>query len=150
MNNTIQIIMAFLGSLGFALVFNMQKEKLLKACFGGLIAWVTYLAIYSMQRNMYISCFIAASIAALYSEIMAKLNKSPVTIFNMIATIPLIPGASLYRSMDNLVQGELSLAFSEGIQTLGIAASMSTGIIIISMIFSLLRFRNNRKFSFFK
>ena len=37
MENAIQLITAFLGSLGFAMLFHVRREKLLLASLGGLL-----------------------------------------------------------------------------------------------------------------
>ena len=34
-----QLVTAFLGSLGFALLFHVRREKLLLASLGGLLSW---------------------------------------------------------------------------------------------------------------
>ena len=39
----IQLVTAFAGSLGFALLFHVRREKLLLASLGGLLAWGVYL-----------------------------------------------------------------------------------------------------------
>ena len=43
MDMLIQLVTAFTGSLGFALLFHVRKEKLLLASLGGLLAWGVYL-----------------------------------------------------------------------------------------------------------
>ena len=41
----VQLASAFAGSLGFALLFHVRREKLLLASLGGLLAWGVYLLI---------------------------------------------------------------------------------------------------------
>ncbi len=43
MKYLIQIITAYIGSLGFALLFNIKKERILYASIGGIITWCIYL-----------------------------------------------------------------------------------------------------------
>ena len=38
-----QLATAFLGSLGFALLFQVRRKRLLLASLGGLLAWGVYL-----------------------------------------------------------------------------------------------------------
>ena len=44
MEYMIQLASAFLGSMGFALLFHIRREKLLLASLGGLLTWGVYLA----------------------------------------------------------------------------------------------------------
>lgn len=43
MNYALQIITAFLGSLGFSVLFNIRRTKLLIAGLGGMLSWSVYL-----------------------------------------------------------------------------------------------------------
>ncbi|HWQ88452.1 MAG TPA: threonine/serine exporter family protein, partial [Desulfitobacteriaceae bacterium] len=38
-----QIITAFLGSLGFSMLFNIRGRKIWYAATGGMLSWATYL-----------------------------------------------------------------------------------------------------------
>ena len=45
MNYVLQLAAAFSGSMGFALLFQVRRGKLLLASLGGLLAWAVYLAL---------------------------------------------------------------------------------------------------------
>ena len=139
MEKIIQLIAAWLGSLGFALLFNIRGKKLLFASLGGLLAWSVYLAIESFNPNPYFCGFCATIALTLYAEIMAIAKKAPVTVFLVSATIPLIPGAGLYRTMNCVVHQDWAGAAANGSYALLFAASMSAGITVTTIAFQLVR-----------
>lgn len=135
MGNFIQLAAAVLGSFGFAVLFNVRGKKLIFATIGGGWAWAVYLVAASVTENAYICGFISSVMLTLYAECMARVHKTPVTVFLVSAAIPLIPGAALYRTMDYLMKRQWDLFGQESVYTLLFAASMSAGITVTTLIF---------------
>lgn len=135
MENGIQLTAAILGSFGFAVLFNVRGRKLIFATIGGGWAWAVYLLAGGFTENEYICGFISSVMLTLYAECMARVHKTPVTVFLVSAAIPLIPGAALYRTMDYLMQRNWDLFGQESVYTLLFAASMSAGITATTLIF---------------
>lgn len=127
--DVIQVISAFAGAAGFALVFNIRIKHLLLASVGGLFSWVIYLLVQTSVENYFISCFVSSAFCAIYAEVMARIYKTPATVFFIPAVVALIPGGSLYYTMSYLIQGNSEL-FSQygrttGLYALGIACGIS-------------------------
>lgn len=138
MNYLIQLLMAYLGSLGFGILYNLRGNRLLFASLGGLLSWVVYLLVNQFTASPY-PCAFAASVAiALYSELMARIIKTPITGLLGASVIPLIPGAGLYRAVSGLMLKNAEQAASQGIYTLFFAASMASGITLTTLLFRLM------------
>lgn len=135
MQNIIQLLAATLGSLGFAMLFNIRGIKLIFATCGGFFAWGVYLFAAQFYENPYFCGFAASIMLTLYAELMARIHKTPVTVFLVSAAIPLIPGAALYRTMNCLMQRQWNAFAAESTYTLLFAASMSAGITLSTVIF---------------
>ena len=58
---------------------------------------------------------------------MARVHKTPTTIFLVTSAIPLIPGAGLYRTVSALMLRHTAEATVQGTYTLLFAASMASG-----------------------
>jgi uncharacterized membrane protein YjjB (DUF3815 family) len=130
----IQFITAFTGCLGFSIVFHVRKSQWAAASTGGVLSWAVYLAAAHASGD-YAGAFAGACAAALYGEVMAHREHAPSTIFTVIASIPLVPGASLYRSADSMMNGSPDAGRQLGIYTLVFAACMSAGIVVTTLIF---------------
>ena len=137
MKEFIQLMAALLGSLGFAALFNIRGKKLIFATIGGFLSWATYLAAACINANPYFCGFISTVLTTLYAEVMARMVKTPVTVFLVSATIPLIPGAALYRAMNCLMHRNYAGFSKEGTYTL-FAASMSAGITFTTVVFHMI------------
>lgn len=135
MEHVIQLLSAAVGTLAFAMFFNIHGQKLLIATIGGFIAWGTYLLAEYFSGDPYFSGFMASVISTIFAELMARLFKTPVTVFLVPTVISLIPGAALYRSMNALMQKDYAGFRAESFYTLLFAASMAAGITLTTISF---------------
>ena len=102
----IEIIMGTIGSLGFGLSFNFKGKKLLFGCLGGTLAWTTYLLIKLLSGSEFLSYMIAAIAITLFSEFLAVKLKTPTITTLVAALIPLVPGSSLYYTMEQALKSD--------------------------------------------
>lgn len=124
----IQLITAFLGSLGFALLFGVRRRYLVTAALGGMLAWGVYLAMQLWLGAPFLSCLAASVFAVVYAEVLARIRKLPAILFTVPAIIPLVPGRALYYAMREAVQGNLADARVYGSETLISALAIAAGI----------------------
>ena len=130
-NEIIQIVTAFIGSLGFAILFNVRGIKLVIASLGGFLAWLLFVLLgYLSVHNEPIRYFIVAAAVSLYAEIMARIFRTPTTTFIITALIPLIPGSSLYYTMAYAFGENFENFLKKGVYTLELAAALALGIIV--------------------
>ena len=124
----IQLLTAFVSSLGFSMLFGLRRRFLPYAALGGLLCWGIYLGMDAWTHREFLSCLVAASFAVVYAELLARRLKTPATLFVVPAILPLLPGGSLYYTMENVVHGRLEEARSYGTQTLVVALAIAAGI----------------------
>ena len=139
MEYMVQLVTAFLGSMGFALVFHIRREKLVLASLGGLLSWGIYLALSGWTEQDVPRFFAAAAAAAIYAEIMARVVKCPATLFLIAASIPLIPGGSLYKTMQYFMEQEFALCSAQGLNTMLLAMAIALGMLCPMSFFHLIR-----------
>lgn len=125
----IQLVGAFGGAVGFALLFNVQKEQLFWAGVGGLLGWAVYLLCGVVSDSDAVRFFVASVCFTLYTEPMARLRRVPSTVFLVPAAIPMVPGASLFRSMLFAVHGQWQAFSVQILQTLLLAVAIAGGIV---------------------
>lgn len=127
----LQLFMALLGALGFALIFGMRKRYLIFASLGGLLCWAVYLTMEMLLGVEFLSGLTAAAFAVLYAELMARRLKTPATLLVVPAIIPLVPGGSLYYTMACVVRRDFAGARSFGLQTAEFALAIAAGLSLI-------------------
>lgn len=136
MSSVIQVLISFLGSLGFALVYNLHGKKLWVAGLGGLVSWTVYLVLQQVLDNNFLMFMYAAIAATVYSEVMARLLKTPATVYLISAIIPLVPGGNLYYAMNYAIAKDWSLFSFYGQKTISIATAVAGGIMMASSVFT--------------
>lgn len=131
-----QLILAFLGSVGFTLRFHLRKGLIIPASLGGILSWGIFLLCQGVwQQGVFICSLIASICVAIYSEVLARKLKAPATLFLIPGAVPLIPGSSLYYSMSYAVAGEWELAKSYSIRMIEFALGIAIGISLILAFF---------------
>ena len=134
----IQIIMGFFGSLGFAILYNIRGNKLITAAMGGLLSWLLFVLLGFVSDSEPFRYFIVSVLISTYSEIMARILKTPTTTFIITSLIPLIPGGSLYYTMSNAFSGDVSKFLQNGINTLKLAVALALGVVVITALAKLI------------
>lgn len=128
----LMVIASFFGSLGFAVLYNTRGRRLLIPAFGGAFFWAVYLVFVYYVNNEYLGFFILAILITIYSEIWARILKTPATTVLMPTVIPLIPGGALYYAMDAALRADMPL-FAEKVKAaLGLAVALAAGIMVVT------------------
>lgn len=147
-------IYTFIATFCFSVLANIRGMNLLFASIGGGVTWFVYLLTSSYFHIPNLFCFFIASIfAATYSEIMARVLKTPVTTLVISAVIPLVPGGGMYYTMFESVQGNINASLNLGIQTISIAGIIAVSVFLVSSVskaLALFRIKLKQKFKGFR
>ena len=141
----LQVLSGFIGTMGFAILFNIRGKKLFWATIGGLLSWLLFVILNTYIKNEVATYFVVASIISIYAEIMARVLKTPVTTFNIISLIPMIPGGALYNTMVSAFKTDQSVFFQKGLHTLQLAAALALGVVVVTMLSRIFQKLMNRK-----
>jgi uncharacterized membrane protein YjjB (DUF3815 family) len=124
----LQSVFALFASFAFGVLFNIKGRKLVLAGIGGGLGWFGYVATLSAFHSTLFAFFVGTVVASAYSEIMAKIVRTPVSTFIICGIIPLVPGGGVYYTVLGIIQGNVDNSVHSGIQTLSIS-----GVIAIAM-----------------
>ncbi|GKQ43478.1 membrane protein [Companilactobacillus sp. RD055328] len=106
----IQIVFAFLSTIGFAIIINNPKRALLACGVVGAAGWIVYWILYNLQFGRVLSNFTGAFVAGFLGLIFARVKKMPAILFNIPALVPLVPGATAYQAVRTMVIGDMDKA----------------------------------------
>lgn len=129
----LQFILCTAGCVGFAMMFNVQGIKLLFCGIGALLDWTVYYMVALQIESDFVPVFVASTAVAVYAQIMARVFKSPATVFLTSSIFPMIPGSHLYYMMYNSVMGMPVEAKSEGTVLLTICIAIATGFVVVAV-----------------
>lgn len=125
----LQILWGLIGTVGFGVLFNIRGMKLVVAASGGLLSWLLFLLLGHVIDNDTVNYFIVALCLSLYAELMARLLKTPTSVFVTTSLVPLIPGSSLYYTMASAFGGDFAAFLERATATLLLASALALGII---------------------
>ncbi|NEW63298.1 threonine/serine exporter [Granulicatella sp. zg-ZJ] len=133
MSLIVAIISSFVAVYAGAIMINAPKKFLIPAGIGGLICWIAYfllLPITGMLANFY-----ASLLVALYSQLMARVYKTPVTMFFIPGFLPIVPGLAIFRCVYFYISGN-AIKFNQYLsETIQIATLIALAIFIIDALF---------------
>lgn len=128
------IILAFLGSAAPVIFFNIDRKKLFYAATGGALGYVCYAYFFEKTRNAAVATFIGAFAVNIYSEILARIIKTPASNFYVPGIFPLVPGYTAYRTISYMAEGRINTAIVMMWQTLTIGGAVAFGIMLSATI----------------
>lgn len=139
MSNMVFLIgAAIVGSLGFGINMKIKMPHVIYAAIAGGVTYYIYLIAFQACENHFISNFLAAVFVSLFAEIMARMNKTPTTIFLTSGAICLIPGGRLYYAMYAIINNDESAFIENGEIALIIALAIASGFMAVTVIMKLL------------
>lgn len=130
-----QCLFAFVGCIGFVIVFNIHGTGSILCTLGGFLSWAVYCIALEAGGSDIMAYFWSSLFSSLYSEIMARIRKYPAISYLVVSLFPMIPGAGVYYTMNYAVQGDMEMFASKGMHTAAIAGIMAVGILLGSTVF---------------
>ena len=126
----IQLLTSFFGTLGFSLLFNIRKNLLLSASIGGCLSWGIFLLVEYYSGSIFMASFLASAFDALYGEIMARVFKTPASVFFIPGVVPLIPGSALFNTCRFALKSDWLMFRTYGFRTLSYALGIACGLCV--------------------
>ena len=119
---TANLFCAFIGTVGYSVLYNVPKRYYLSCGFTGTMGWLAFLLVKNgTPLSSAVASFFAALVVVLMSRLLTVRMKCPITIFLVSGIFPLVPGARVYYTVYYLVTSEMGKAAQEGLEALKIA-----------------------------
>ena len=126
------VILSYVASIGFGIVFMIPPKDLWLAGLGGALARLALVSLTPVTDNRLLYVTIAAMAAALYAEFLAVTRRIPSTYFIYPSIIPLIPGDLFFFALASLYLGDRANVEANGINCLLSLAGLSIGFVLSS------------------
>lgn len=124
-------VFSFLASLCFGVMFNIRGNNLFFAALGGSFGWLVYALLSPILSEDIVRYFIASVLISVYSQKMAIWRKTPVLVFLAVAFIPLVPGYSIYKTMECVLLSDTDF-MNYALYTFKVVMAMATGFLVSS------------------
>ncbi|MNI15013.1 hypothetical protein D3C73_682980 [compost metagenome] len=138
-----QLVVSFIASAAFAILFNVPKGALLQCGFVGSLGWLLYINFREIPVDPVLATLVASFIVAVTSQIFAKLYKTPIIVFSVSGIIPLVPGGLAYDAMRNVIENEYNLAVELAARAFILSGEIDIGLVFSEVINPVIRKTRN-------
>ena len=125
------VMCPFIGTIGYAVLFNIPKKFYLCCGFTGAAGWLIYHAVVSMNASAVTASFFGTLAVVLTSRVMSVRKKCPIIIFLVSGILPLVPGAGIYYTVYYMVTNQLAEAVLRGMESVKTAFAIVLGIVLV-------------------
>ncbi|MCR5034258.1 MAG: threonine/serine exporter family protein [Clostridia bacterium] len=129
-----QFMLAFVATLGFAIIFRVPVRHIPACVIVGGLGWVTYLLSDYYFSSPVMGCFFGACMVGLCSIVAARVFKEAMTIFTIPGILCLVPGAKIFYTMEALLRSDVQDMAQIGIQTLMMAGAIAMGLLVMGAV----------------
>lgn len=128
-----QVLAAFVGTLGFAVLFGVPSKNYIQAALVASIGWLVYIALakYALL-DVAGSTFIATVVVVLLARLFAVWFKTIETVFLITGIFPMIPGGGIFWTIFFVVSNRFGMALNTGFVALEVTAAIVIGIMVVS------------------
>jgi len=124
----VDLFFRFLSTVSFALLVNVPKSEFLWCGLIGMLSWLVVLLV-GENLPLYFGIYLAACCVTLFSRILPRIRRMPMTTYLVPGIIPLVPGGAMYLTMYEILSGEQASAVAIGLSSLQTAGLICLGIV---------------------
>lgn len=128
-----QIIAAAFGGLGFSIVFGVRRRYMGLIALNAGASWAVYLVVNAVAGD-FAANIISAAFCSTVAALLARCIKVPTVVLQMPATVPMIPGGSLYYTMYYVFSGDAVNTRLYLFATVRAIFGMAIGFAVVSVV----------------
>lgn len=130
----LEITTCVIGTFAFSILLKVSKQKLIFTTLGGTLSAVIFYYLIQSGKGTFTATFFAMIAICIYSEILARIIKTPANVILLPSTIPLLPGGSLYYTLSYLIHSDKENFAFYAKETILTGAGIALGAVLVSII----------------
>lgn len=128
-----QIIAAFLGTVGFSVLFHVPQKQYVMCGVTGAVGWLVYLLVH-IRFSVSVSSFCATVVIVFLARLFAVWRKVPSNVFMISGIFPIVPGIGIYNTIYDFMTGDVDAGILSGLGTFKAVAAIVLGIVCVFVI----------------
>jgi uncharacterized membrane protein YjjB (DUF3815 family) len=133
----LKIAAVFCMATSVGVLYRIPRSLLLYGSLTGVLGWLVMRGTVSAGGNLIMADFFGSVVVGLSAELLARLLRTPATIFIIPGFIPLVPGGEAYTTMVHLVSGQYNDGVAMGMKTILTGGAIAFGLFVSSTIYHL-------------
>lgn len=127
----LQFIAAFVGTVSFSVIYEVQTGIYLSCGLVGALGWLIYLGMFEiLGANESLAVFIAAFFVICVARFLGIKKKCPATMFMIPGIFPLVPGVRIFETFDAYMRNDISGIGEDARATTSIAMAIVIAIVL--------------------
>lgn len=128
-----QTLAAFVGTVGFAVLFGVPRRQYLACGVVAAIGWALYYAIYEYTSLSIVeNTFLTSLLVSLVSRLTAVVRKCPVTVFLICGLFPMIPGAGVFWTTYYITSRQFLMALNQGMIAVSVTLAIVLAVVLVT------------------
>ncbi len=134
MELVVQTTFSYLGTIAFAIMINIPRRALNACGLCGMAGWLTFWLLYQVGSGRMVANVMGSLILGVMGLYFARKKKMPAILFNIPGIVPLVPGATAYQAVYEMVLGSVNKAIIYSVRVLLVAGGIAVGFILTSLL----------------
>jgi len=126
----VRLVAGFVGVLGFAVLFSTPIQIALVAATLGAVANVGRLAMVDAQVMPAVAAVVAAIAVGFGAYAVSERMRAARVTLTVPAVLIMVPGASSYRSIAGVIDGDTLSAIQNGVQAVSVVVALAIGLTV--------------------
>ena len=132
MKMILEMLPAALGTVAFAILYNIPKKYYPYCAFVGAAGWLLYRVLTELAgMGTFESTLLATALVVILSRFVAVANHCPATVFVTAGIFPLVPGAGIYWACYYAVAIQFDQAGTYALSALQAIIGIVLGIVVV-------------------
>jgi uncharacterized membrane protein YjjB (DUF3815 family) len=136
----IKMFLAFATSLFTGITLQTPRSAWLTVGLTGMAGWAVNEAVSNKSIPELVATVAGAITVGTMAEIMARIQKHPVTVYIVSGIIPLVPGTTAYNAMLAFLEKEFNLGLFLSFKAFLLASYLAAGLAIVPIIVRNIRY----------
>ncbi|WP_270330821.1 threonine/serine exporter family protein [Lapidilactobacillus dextrinicus] len=133
MELVVQTTFSYLGTIAFAIMINIPRRALNACGLCGMAGWLTFWLLYQVGSGRMVANVMGSLILGVMGLYFARKKKMPAILFNIPGIVPLVPGATAYQAVYEMVLGSVNKAIIYSVRVLLVAGGIAVGFMLTSL-----------------
>lgn len=129
----IQTSFSYLATIAFAICINIPRRALNSCGLCGAVGWLAYWLLFNMGAGRMLANVVGSFLLGVMGIIFARRKKMPAILFNIPGIVPLVPGATAYQAVHEMVFGSADQAIVYTFRVAMVAGAIAVGFMLTSL-----------------
>ncbi|HJE15573.1 MAG TPA: threonine/serine exporter family protein [Lapidilactobacillus dextrinicus] len=134
MELVVQTTFSYFGTIAFAIMINIPRRALNACGLCGMAGWLTFWLLYQVGSGRMVANVMGSLILGVMGLYFARKKKMPAILFNIPGIVPLVPGATAYQAVYEMVLGSVNKAIIYSVRVLLVAGGIAVGFMLTSLL----------------